>query len=231
MPASTPVTVHFFNYRRTRDKWWAFTQMQFAHAPLGRVPGLLFYKLMGSGAGTGFSLRPDWSTYCLLCVWENEAAAAAFMDTDPQYAAFAARAEITTHHFEPVRKKGTWDRQDPFVTGPPLEAHERLAVLTRAGIRTRRLYEFWQHVPESSRAILNRPGLLFSKGVGELPVVQQATVSIWENREAMLDFAYRDKTHREIIQKTHRRGWYHEEMFVEFRVREMGGAVSSKIFG
>ena len=220
MSAPTLTTVSFFTYRRTRDKWWAFTQMQFAHAPLGRVPGLGFYKLMGSGAGTGFSLRPDWSTYCLLAVWEDPSAAAAFFAADAQYAAFARRAEVTTHYLEPVRKKGTWDAQDPFVAGAPLQAEEKLAVLTRAGIRTSKLYEFWQHVPESSRAIVDRPGLLFSKGVGELPVVQQATISIWENREAMLDFAYRDKTHREIIQKTHRRGWYYEEMFVEFRVLE-----------
>ena len=222
MPAPTLTTVSFFNYSRKRDRWWAITQMQFAHAPLGRVPGLRFYKLMGSGAGTGFSLRPDWGTYCLLCVWESAEAAAAFFDTDEQLAAFSARSEVTTHHLEPVRKKGTWDQRDPFELGVPLRPDERLAVLTRAGIRTRRLYEFWRHVPESSRAIVNRPGLLFSKGVGELPVVQQATLSIWENREAMLDFAYRDKTHREIIQKTHRRGWYHEEMFVEFRVLGVG---------
>ena len=222
MPAATLTTISFFKYHRRRDKWWAFTQMQFAHAPLGKVPGLRFYKLMGSGAGTGFSLRPDWSTYCLLCVWESPTAAERFFAEDAQYAAFAARAAVTTHHLEPVRKKGTWDQQDPFITGAPLATDERLAVLTRAGIRTSRLYEFWQHVPESSRAIVDRPGLIFSKGVGELPVVQQATLSIWENREAMLDFAYRDKTHREIIQKTHRRGWYHEEMFVEFRVLGSG---------
>ena len=221
MAAPTLTTVSFFHYRRKRDRWWAFTQMQFAHAPLGRVPGLRFYKLMGSGAGTGFSLRPDWGTYCLLGVWENAAAAARFFAKDVQYAEFERRSEVRTFHLEPVRKKGSWDGGDPFELGAPLQADEKLAVLTRAGIRTSRLYEFWQHVPESSRAIVDRPGLLFSKGVGELPVVQQATLSVWENREAMLDFAYRDKTHREIIQKTHRRGWYHEEMFVEFRVLGM----------
>ena len=40
---------------------------------------LLFFKLLGTGAGSGFSLYPDFSTYAVLCVWENELFAREFI--------------------------------------------------------------------------------------------------------------------------------------------------------
>ena len=64
------VYLHFFTYNQHR--FWAFTQMQRAHARLQDCKGLQFYKLLGTGAGAGFSLRPDFSTYALLSVWDNE---------------------------------------------------------------------------------------------------------------------------------------------------------------
>ena len=34
--------------------------------------GLEFIRVMGTGGGSGFSLRPDFSTYAILCVWKNK---------------------------------------------------------------------------------------------------------------------------------------------------------------
>ena len=64
------VYLHFFSY--SKHRFWAFTQMQRAHAGLQQCRGLQFYKMLGTGAGAGFSLRPDFSTYALLTVWDTE---------------------------------------------------------------------------------------------------------------------------------------------------------------
>ena len=186
---------------------------------LARVPGLHFGKWMGSGAGQGFSIWPDWSTYCLLAVWEDPAAARTFFATDERYGACAQRTEhLLTLELEPFQAKGTWDGRQPFgdLAAPPAP-EERIAVLTRAAIRPRQLIDFWRHVPATSRAIADAGGLVFSKGVGEWPLIRQATLSIWENKAAMRRFAYEHREHREVIRRTYARDWYSEELFAEFR--------------
>jgi hypothetical protein len=41
--------------------------MQLGHA--FHIEGLVFYKLLGSGAENGFSSKPNFGTYALLCIW------------------------------------------------------------------------------------------------------------------------------------------------------------------
>ena len=67
----TSVTVFHFG---GASKLWAFTMMARAPFLLRGVSGLRFSRMMGSGRGPGFTLRPDWSRYALLAVWENREA-------------------------------------------------------------------------------------------------------------------------------------------------------------
>lgn len=211
-------TMTFFRYRGIRQKLWALSQMQLAIGGLMKTAGLPFFKLMGSGAGEGFSLQPDFSTYCLLGVWENEGAADRFFAQSEVWKAFVQHAEEQwTVYALATRARGLWSKQQPFVTYPEEAGAGIKVALTRASIRWSRLPDFWRHVPQTSRAIAEAEGVLFSKGVGELPFVQQATLSIWESEEAMRQFAYRDKAHREVVQKTVKRRWYSEELFASFR--------------
>ena len=53
--------------------------MSLAFDVLNKTPGLSFFKLLGTGSGKGFSLYPDFSTYAILCVWEKESYANAFI--------------------------------------------------------------------------------------------------------------------------------------------------------
>ena len=50
------------------------------------------------------------------------------------------------------------------------------------------------------------------------PFVQQATLSLWENMEAVKTFAYKGKAHAEIIKKTKSQGWYSEDLFARFHL-------------
>ena len=71
-------TITFFKFKK--NKPWAFTQMGLLHRKIQKTNGLFFLKLLGTGGGNGFSLRPDFSTYAILGVWESENAAYDFFE-------------------------------------------------------------------------------------------------------------------------------------------------------
>jgi hypothetical protein len=55
-----------------------------------------------------------------------------------------------------------------------------------------------------------------SIGVGEWPLIQQATISIWKTQREMIDYAYKNPKHREVVMLTRKLKWYKEEMFARF---------------
>ena len=197
-------------------------QMGTTPAHLRGVPGLRWGRMLGSGVD--FGLRPNLRRYALLAEWTDEAAARQFLAADPLLARFAERGWTwRTTWLQPVQTHGRWDGLAPFRPAPttaPLADHEPVAVLTRAAIRWRRLGAFWRAVPATARAVAGAPGLQFSVGLGELPLVRQATVSIWESGALMKQYAYRAPEHQQVIKRTRAEGWYEEEMFARFRVVE-----------
>ena len=70
-------TITFFKFHK--NKFWAFSQMALLPRKIKKIEGLRFFKLMGTGGGNGFSLKPDFSTYAFLGVWESEIAAENFL--------------------------------------------------------------------------------------------------------------------------------------------------------
>jgi hypothetical protein len=120
---------------------------------------------------------------------------------------------------KPRQAKGLWSGGNPFIVSKDLdEANPLIAVITRATIRTSKLLKFWRYVPTSQRPIEQGcEGLIYTKGVGEAPLVQMATFSLWENIEALKNYAYKSPEHQVAIQKTRQIDWYKEEMFVRFQ--------------
>ena len=112
-----------------------------------------------------------------------------------------------------------WSGGNPFTASSDIdEANPLIAVITRATIRPSKLIKFWRFVPISQRPIQQGcPGLIYTKGIGEAPLVQMATFSIWESTEALRNFAYHSPEHLEAIKKTKELDWYQEEMFVRFQ--------------
>ncbi len=209
---------------------WGLAQMGTSPGLLKRVAGLRFFQLLGSGAANGFGFLPNLDRYGLLAVWADEAAAAAFFNTHPLWIKYQERShEIWTADLAPLRSHGLWDKVNPFdyqpeVPTPPTLA-EPVAVLTRASIRLAKAPRFWRYVEPTSRALAQAAGVRLAIGLGELPLVRQATFSVWESAEAMQQYAYRDAGHREVIQLTRREGWYSEELFARFRVLGSTGTV------
>ena len=208
-------TVTFLKYHAP-NKWWIFTRMGRGVKGLDEVPGLNFYKLLGSGAENGFSIKPDFSTYVLLAVWENEEKAMDFFQDHPSFGRLKKKSSrywtVFMHH---IKAQGTWDQVTPFSDFQTYE-DGLYAVLTRATIRPVKALQFWKNVPSVSADLKGRPGLLYSKGVGEFPVFIQATLSFWKNRKSMVDYAYQSKAHSEVIKKTRALNWYKEELFANF---------------
>lgn len=211
------ITISFFRYRKPAARWWAFRQMGLAPALLQQVPGLRFSKMLGSGGGNGFSIWPDFGAYGLLGVWDSEADARLFFDSHSLFSAFRQRcAAWWTAYLRAAQSHGQWDGQSPFPITETYDEGRLLGVITRATIYPRHLLRFWRFVPSVSRAVEGSEGLLFSVGIGELPVVQQATFSLWENSHQMKKYAYQSPRHREVIRRTRQLGWYKEELFARF---------------
>ncbi len=185
---------------------------------------------MGAGNGQGFSIMPDFGRYALMAVWENKDASDRFFSEDPLYTKYQVKAyEIWTAYLDPLSAHGLWSKENPFENGTNKLANEKegrqepVAILTRAAIRTSKLYQFWKNVPATSEAIANAEGLIASIGVGEWPIVRQATLSLWENMEFAKKFAYQDKVHAAVIKKTREQHWYKEEMFARFSIKGATG--------
>ena len=213
-------TLTLFNFSGVWNKIWAFGQMQFAHASIRKTPGLTFYKLMGSGKDPGFNPLPDWSVYALLCNWENEAAANDFFQNAAKFKQYQNHTtEQWTIFMKPIHAKGLWSGSNPFSPASDLdETNPLIAVITRATIRKKNLVQFWRYVPISQSPILKGcKGLIYTKGIGEVPLVQMATFSIWQSMEDLKNFAYNSPEHKEAISKTHKIDWYKEEMFARFQ--------------
>jgi len=213
-------TLTFFRFPNLRSKLWAFGQMQSAHFFLAKCKGLNFYKLMGSGRDVGFSLFPDWGVYALLGVWESEQAANDFFNHSAIYKHYQKMSsEQWTIFMKPIQTKGLWSGANPFTPSLTLDANNPLiAVITRATIKTNKLLKFWRFVPTSQMPIQRGcEGLIYTKGIGEVPIVQMATFSVWENLDALKKYAYSSAEHREAIKKTHQIDWYKEEMFTRFQ--------------
>ena len=211
------VTMTLLRYRGAAARWWAFTQMGLGPGRFRGVGGLQTAKMLGSGAGNGFSILPNLGVYALLGVWTDEAAAHTFFATHPWWAAARRRSvEQYTVFMRTAVVHGEWGGEHPFQITTEFVATQPVAVITRATIKLRHLFGFWRFVPSVSAFVKDRPGQLLSIGVGEWPLFMQATFSVWTSAEAMMDYAYRNPHHQEVIRKTRELGWYQEELFARF---------------
>ena len=193
--------------------------MQYAHKELFNLPGQQFYKLMGSGKGFGFNPLPDWSVYSLVQTWDNERAADQFFDQSDLIKKYLDLTQETwTLYMRNIKSHGAWSGSNPFEKSQHLDQKiPYVSVITRATIKPSKLVRFWSYVPTSRKPIIDNQDLIYTKGIGELPIVQMATFSLWKSEEALKGFAYRTREHQKAIEKTRTLKWYKEELFARFQ--------------
>ncbi|HCV51349.1 hypothetical protein N9602_02960 [Saprospiraceae bacterium] len=212
-------------YSSLSTKIWGFGMMQFAHKHFTKVNGLEFYKLMGSGKGTGFNPWPDWSTYAVLTIWKNKAAADAFINEGDLFKKYTQKAKnVCNIYMYNTKAHGLWTGRNPFRAATDIKLDtELICVITRATIKMSKLRKFWKYVPTSSKPLENNTDLIYTKGIGEVPIIQMATFSVWKNKEAINAFAYKSHEHTKAVKMTRDLKWYNEELFSRFRPYKMTG--------
>lgn len=214
------VTFTFFRFEGLPNRWWAFGRMGLRPFRNGMAEGLQFAKMLGTGGGNGFSIFPNFGQYGWLGVWDSEDSAKAFFSENKLYQLYSKKASTRcTVYALPLLSHGRWDGQELFQGQKPFDPQKPVAVLTRATIKTKHLLRFWQYVPRVSKSLEDFSAQsIFHVGIGELPLVQQATFSIWKSGQEMMYYAYKSPFHAEVVKKTRELGWYSEELFARFEV-------------
>ncbi|MEM1346729.1 MAG: spheroidene monooxygenase [Pseudomonadota bacterium] len=213
------ISLSFFRFDRPRTKHWALWQMPLAMPPLSRLPGIGFYKTLGSGVGESFRPWPNFGVYAVLATWPSLEQARAQVAEADVYCRYRERAvEDFTVYLAAVSVRGAWAGCAPFEAQDSLDLTPPIAVLTRASIRPHKVLAFWRGAPDIDTQTAREPALLFKRGLGELPWVRQVTFSIWRDLESMKTFAYRHPFHRKAAQRARQGGWFSEELFARFRV-------------
>jgi spheroidene monooxygenase len=195
--------------------WWGWLRLALGPRRLKGLPGLTFCKILGSGHDGGFGLRPSASRQGLFCVFEGRSFADDFLDASAEMAACRRHArELCSVSLIPYSSKGSWaGAVIPVATAAPLSGP--VATLTRASIRLASARSFWRHAPAAQRALEAAQGCRLAVGLGEAPVLRQATFSIWSSVAAMNNYA-RQGAHLEAIRAAQQGGHFTESMFVRF---------------
>ena len=217
------VTLSLFRFGSARARAWALFQMGPARFALRAIRDIGTVKLCGSGVGEGFTPIPDTSVYAILATWpDHDAARRAMLGTHVFRRYADMDKERLTIFLTPTSARGRWDGVEPFMP-QDLATDGPVAALTRATIRLRSARRFWRHEPAISRAICSDPNVMFKIGIGELPLMRQATFSIWPDTKSMAEFARADGPHARAIRAVRDGGLFKEELYARFHVDAVEG--------
>lgn len=200
--------------------WWRIAR---GAQGFGGVPGLRWVRALGSGHEGGFGLRPSASRQGVFAVFGDEGAADAFIRQSPLLQRLQDRSrEWGLLKLQAWQVRGQWGGQSlACATQPPALALP-VAALTRASVRPSRAAGFWRHAPSSQADLAAATGCRLAVGLGEAPVLRQATFSLWDSVAAMDAYA-RGGAHLAAIRAAGREGYFSESMFVRFVPRLLRG--------
>lgn len=215
-----------------RHKPWGWLRLAQGPAALEEVPGLDFAKVMGSGHGGGFSLRPSGTHQGVIALLDHLQTAQAFLQ-GPEVAAMRERARHSWTGLLTVESaRGSWDGQSwaatapkqlgPSATLPASHADQPLAVITRASIRPTKAMTFWKHAPGSQADLQQAPGCRLAMGLGEAPLLRQCTFSLWQDTASMQAYA-QGSAHGAAARAAWRQDFFSESLFVRMRLLEEQG--------
>lgn len=231
-PAAGPAPVVLFCLFdiAPRFRLWGWSRFVVGRFALRGVPGLRFVKVLGSGHEGRFGLKPSASITGLFCVFDDAASANAFTAPGGPLQAWRKRAG---DHFcvrlHPWSSRGSWSGMRLPVTAVA-PAQGPVASLTRASIRPSRAAAFWGMEPAAERALTGVRGCRLAVGVGEAPLLRQATFSLWDSVADMNDYA-RQGAHQAAIRAAAERGFFSESMFVRFVPERLEGCWQGSTLG
>lgn len=194
---------------------WGFMRLVLGDRPLRHTPGLVFSRLMGSGQEGGFVLRPGLDHHGLFLLFSDEEAADRFIEASPVLAGYREHArECCVLKLRATSCRGTWSGRSIRTTRAAPVAGP-VAALTRGSVRLSRLWPFWRHSPATQASVARAPGCELAMGLGEAPLLRQATFSLWRDQAAMDAYA-RSGPHLQAIRASSEGRLLSESMFVRF---------------
>jgi hypothetical protein len=234
-PLSGVVVVLLADFLR-QHQGWGWLRLVAGATPYKDVPGLTMAKVMGSGHGGGFSLRPSATHQGLICTFSHFDLALQFLDS-PAVQAYRSRArECWTGVLAVQSARGHWDKQAwQASSAQALGEQTRLndpapfAVLTRASIVPTKAMAFWRYAPAAQADLGQAPGCLLAMGLGEVPLVRQCTFSLWEDTAAMLQYAHQG-AHQTASAAAYKHQFFSESLFVRMQVLQMAGVWQGRTF-
>ncbi|MCU1362135.1 MAG: putative monooxygenase [Ilumatobacteraceae bacterium] len=188
---------------------------------LKHVPGLRFWRLLGTGRGSNTGPGSDLHRTALFAVWDDDAALEAHLiRTAPRIVA----ADESWHvRLRALGGHGSWRGVD--VLGQLVPARSTtgpVAIITRADVRPRSWRSFRQAGPMVSEELQSADGLLAVVGFGEAPIGRLGTFSLWRDIDAVRAFA-RQPQHLDVVRRTRDQSWYGEELFARFQPYSSSG--------
>lgn len=192
--------------------------------------GLLFQKFLGSGEDGGFQVKPSLDHQAWFGVFESKARADRFLTDSPMVQAYRERSqECLCLSLQAYQSRGSWSgfSMDPSAdrpeTGPVVS-------LTRASIRPVKAVDFWRQSPAAQTDLQQAEGCELAMGLGEMPLLRQATLSLWQQESSLIRYA-QTGAHQRAIAAAYGRQFFSESMFTRFRLLQAQGHWKGRHYG
>ena len=183
---------------------------------LARVPGLRFWRVMGTGRGDDTGPGADLRRTALFAVWDDESDLDRFIASHRIARRWDRAAEAWHVRLRALGGHGRWRGVDPLDGMVQGDRSGRVAIITRADVRLGASRAFGRAGREVDTELHTAEGLIDVVGIGEAPVGRLATFSLWESMGAARTYAYSMARHQQVIEETRAGDWYAEEMFARF---------------
>ncbi len=220
MTKGSYTTLTIYRFEGFWAKYVAISAMGFSKLWFPKPTYASVNKLLGTGSGLGFSRKPNYGQYAHFGVWENEG-------DEQKYASKNILLRWMDHvcfekiilEMAPFQSRGIWDGLNPYPgIASMAEKEGQIAILTRAKVKGKHIFDFWKHVNPSNHRLSLSEGRLFSAGLGEWPFSHPITFSVWKNLDFAKAFAYQHPEHAAAIKGARDGGWFREDLFVRFEI-------------
>ncbi len=212
-----------FHLVRVGSRLQAMSRLGLDRRMLRTVPGLRFWRLLGTGSGSDTGPGADLRRTALFAIWDDEGSLEAF---HVRMAARWAQAHEAWHvRLRAAGGHGAW-RGVPVLDElvPARDDGGPVAVITRADVRPGAWRAFGRAGSPVSADLQRADGLLAVVGIGEAPLGRLGTFSVWRDLAAARAYATGSASHRDVVRRTRQERWYGEELFARFEPYASAGS-------
>ena len=149
---------------------WGLSRYVIGRFSLYNIPGLQFFKVLGSGFEGGFSTKPSLHKQGLFCVFDSEHHAKQFRAHSKLVQAYMNHSrEFFAVSLNAFSTRGSWANTQLDITAKaPVSGP--IASLTRASIKPLKANAFWKKAQPAEVSINQSEGVILSAGLGEAPL-------------------------------------------------------------